>query len=1575
MSTVNVIHKFSCYLIGEDSVAASCAQTILECGYNLLGICSPSSQLRNFANQYDIPYTDSLEVLKSWSHQSRGDFLFSIVNSHILKDDVIKLPRYFAINYHNSPLPKLAGVHATSWAILDNEQHHGVTWHILTKEIDAGDILKQAIFKIDPQDTNFTLDVKCIEHALPLFRELLEELATGKYKNKIITQDLSQRSYHSLYQKPKHWGIISWTSTANEIYAIYRALDFSGYDNKLCLPKFVLDDSVFIIKNMDISPKSKATSPGTVVEISSTCMRVATATDDVVISQLADINGKDYTAAKFSRSHGVKVDDVLRSLGKNFLSELALYCEQLAKSESFWVEAFSQIKGLNFLALEQNTTNKNNTIKKLIYQDKTFRNKAKALLLENIEAANALATILFLYLYRLNNYENFSVGYEHKDSLIRKYNAVSDFFAKVVPINLNLAPDMDFHTALFAVNGSIQLADKHKTFAKDLTLRYARLAELSTSLTVVFSFLEHNESIPKNCLYFVINNEEINLYLPDNLDAVDQEIINNMSGHLQVFINDILSDKDLSVSKAALLTKQEEQLIKEWNNTTTVYPREASVPAIFEQEADKYPDNIAVKFNEIILTYRELNQKANQLAHYLTTLGVRNGSLVATYFDRGSNAILGILSILKTGAAYVPIDPTYPRPHIEYMLKDTGTVVILTQEENRNALQQHLPFDRFLLISIDDAKSNETIFTGKNTNNLALPISATDSAYIMYTSGSTGIPKGIMVNHRGIIRLVKNTNYIQFTANDNIAQAANMSFDAATFEIWGALLNGAKLVCTSHSTILDVDKFDDFLHKEKIDILLLTAALFDKHATIRPSIFKELKYLLVGGDVLNVEATQAVINCQEGAPQYLLNCYGPTENACITTTFKVSKNFDRNKPIPIGGPIANTTTYVLDKHANLLPVGIPGELHTGGDGLALGYWKQDQTTKEKFVTLLVAEKNQRLYKVGDLARWLPSGDVDFLGRIDNQVKIRGVRIELNGIESHLLNSNLVSQCAVVIKQDKNQHKIIVAYLVAKNKGDFDLATLRNFLSQNLPAFMVPNIFIVMDKLPLNPNGKVDKAVLPFDPNVHIISHKRHIAPRTELENKLFVIWKELFNLDNIGINDDFFYLGGHSLLVTEMILKVRKVLNVDFSLPTFLQTPTIVNLAKLIAKQQNKNVISEDSLASVPNFITDIELDQKIQPLAGAIPDKLQAVLLTGATGFLGAFLLDSLYRSSAAKIYCLVRGSDYDNAKQRLASALKGYKLDETIINQENIEIIVGDLAKSLLGLDPQIFDKLSEEVDYIYHCGAQVHHLYNYDVLRAANVLSTIEILKLATTRKNKHIHYISTLAAATDYTDARNFIIEDFLTADKLPSLSNVRGYTQTKLASEIILSEAHKRGIPVTIYRPTWITGHTSTGACSLENNHLFLLLKGCIQMGYAPKLNAKLNMVPVDFVSDLITQISLNTKQIKTKVFNIANSKNFKWTKLFGYLCEYGYKTKLISPQTWCHDHLAKVDKNNVIYPLITFYMTDGGINWAKEQNRSARVNIKNTKQASRILGVDNIVISSTILNHYFDFLKASGFLF
>ncbi|MEH2064602.1 MAG: non-ribosomal peptide synthetase [Nostoc sp.] len=615
-----------------------------------------------------------------------------------------------------------------------------------------------------------------------------------------------------------------------------------------------------------------------------------------------------------------------------------------------------------------------------------------------------------------------------------------------------------------------------------------------------------------------------------------------------------------------ILKESEKHLLIEWNQTQTDYPQQACIHQLFEAQVEKTPDAVALIFNNQHLTYRDLNSRANQLAQHLQTLGVGAEILVGICIERSLEMVVALLAILKAGGAYVPLDPGYPQERLAFMLSDTQVSVLLTQKE----LVAKLPTHTALVICLD---ADWNAITPNKKENLSTSVTADNLAYVMYTSGSTGTPKGVSVIHRGVVRLVKETNYAHLTAEEIILQLAPISFDASTFEIWGCLLNGGRLVIYPPHTP-SLEELGQIIQQYQVTTLWLTAGLFHLIVDEKIDALKSLRQLLAGGDVLSVPHVQkffqTVDKCQ------LINGYGPTENTTFTCCHPITAPLQPDVSIPIGRPIANTQVYILDNNLQPVSIGEAGELYIGGDGLARGYLNRPDLTAEKFIFhSFDSNLATRLYKTGDLARYLQDGKIEFLGRIDNQVKIRGFRIELGEIEREIAQHPDVREIVVLARQDEIGEKLLTAYIVPQYNSSYTHNKLRSFLQQRLPNYMVPSAFVILESLPLTANGKVDRHKLPAPSRERPQLEQAYIAPQTDLERLLAGILSELLKIDRVGIDDNFFDLGGTSISILQVAVRVQQELGIELAAVKLFQYSTIGSLANYLHSNQNSQPSSD----------------------------------------------------------------------------------------------------------------------------------------------------------------------------------------------------------------------------------------------------------------------------------------------------------------------------------------------------------------------------------------------------------------
>ena len=619
----------------------------------------------------------------------------------------------------------------------------------------------------------------------------------------------------------------------------------------------------------------------------------------------------------------------------------------------------------------------------------------------------------------------------------------------------------------------------------------------------------------------------------------------------------VAADAGARLSELELLDESERrELLVAWNGARRPYPREACVHELFEAQAERTPEAVALEYAGERVSYRELNARANRLARRLRALGVEADARVGLCVERSIEMVVALLGILKAGAAYVPLDPAQPLARLLFMVEDTQAQLILSVE----SLEGVLPACGVPVVMLDaDRREIEAAPEG----NLSPPLAADNLAYVTYTSGSTGEPKGVAVTHRGVVRLVKENDYARFAEDEVFLQLAPLAFDASTFEIWGALLNGARLVQmpAGQSSLAEIGAV---VGARGVTTLWLTAGLFHLMVDEQLEDLKSLRQLLAGGDVLSVTHARKFLD-ESGGRCALINGYGPTEGTTFTCCRRLEAGDLLGATVPIGQPIANTQVYILDRHLRPVPPGASGELYIGGDGLARGYLNRPAQTAERFVPdPLGVEPGARLYRTGDLALLRPDGNLAFLGRRDYQLKVRGFRIEPGEIETALERHPAVREAVVVADGEAAQDKRLIAYVVGEGSEAPNAERLSEFLKTRLPDYMLPSSFVCLERLPLTPNGKIDRRSLPAADDARTARVEGRVAPRTPVEELLTRVWAELLKVEAVGPHEDFFELGGHSLLATQLVSRVRRHFGVELPLGSFFEAPTVAAQAALV---------------------------------------------------------------------------------------------------------------------------------------------------------------------------------------------------------------------------------------------------------------------------------------------------------------------------------------------------------------------------------------------------------------------------
>lgn len=1169
-----------CVLIGEDNLVLECANILLILGHNILGLISPTTHAKSWANNRGIFIFNSMKEAEERLDLYDCDYLFSIVNSSIIPSSLLAKIRCFAINYHDAFLPRYAGVHAIPWAIINNEKCHGITWHVISQNIDFGDILYQKEIEIDRKDTTVSLSLKCYQEAIKSFSMVVDQLTNGSFS--LVKQDLDKRLYFSRKAKPFANGVINWFSDAESIERMCRALDFGNYPNQFSLPKLLLENNLFFTKSVQIEKTKTDASQGTVVFVSSYKFIVTTSSYDLSIKELYDKDGKILSIDDLIEKYFLNVGYKLPTLSNQLATKLVTLGEHYAQYEKFWLNKFDHVNKVRlpfFETAHHNILNvpdffqihidkQNCEILKKIYIDQSF--------------AIVLFSVITILINRLTDNAFNSVKLRNIE-IISSVFENDAFFNDYVPIILDLNPQMPF---AFVVDRFIEelgsCADKR--FSSDIFLRYG-LGKENEYFPISFNVIGNIEKwhpSSNDMLSFVIDENE-QLYMVTNqgtglkwTTAYDKKVF---CEHLNILLGSICLNSSKTLEEHTIFSDHEHnQVINSWNSTEATISKIDSIIELFEKQAEQTPNYIALSYQSKKMNYVDLNSKVNRLARYLIKSGVNSESFVIIGVERSFDMIISLLAVLKSGAVYIPIDLSNPQKRIQHIIADSQANFLITQSKSINHLGRFL--GKTILLD------KEALLINKQPDeNLNKKISSNQLAYVIYTSGSTGYPKGVMIEHGSLINYLlwcKKTYHVK--GHGKVLLHSSIAFDMAITSVYLPLITGDEIILLPDS--LDVEPLIAELKKaDTYKFLKLTPAhLHAFRASLTPAqLQSKTSILIIGGENLY---SKDIEFWREADPLVTIyNEYGPTEATVGCCVYQITQQYSEFRSIPIGVAIDNTQLYVLDSKHQPLPIGVEGELYIGGLSLARGYLNKEELTQEKFINNpFVSTLKARLYKTGDKVYYTRDGLLNYVDRTDNQIKIRGYRIELGEIESILNTHADIYQAVVVASKDSFSAYHLVAYLVA---GEFmpSSAELRQYLLERLPEYMIPIRFMFLSQMPLTANGKLDRQALP-DISLED-GETKFIPPTSDFEKELSEIWCDLFKLDKISITANFFQIGGDSIVSLQLVSKAREKniilkFNQIFQFPTIAELATVAKLGSTDQKIQIKGSVDTDRFSLSP---------------------------------------------------------------------------------------------------------------------------------------------------------------------------------------------------------------------------------------------------------------------------------------------------------------------------------------------------------------------------------------------------------
>lgn len=1269
--------------------------------------------------------------------------------------------------------------------------------------------------------------------------------------------------------------------------------------------------------------------------------------------------------------------------------------EKFLAHKGFWEKKFESVPELTTFKAKNNIfTNRANRITFFLSTEMT--NEINHFCSEyNISVYSLFFAVLAIYLYKVTSKQDLVIGTPVLNRTNYKQKNTVGMFISNIPVRTYVDHTLGFQDYLKVTSKEWKQVLRNQQYPYDLLLRAYRqkhkvnenLIDISISYqnarfnieNIDYKAKWHFNGASTESLAIHISDREdegrLSLDFDYLQDLFTENEIEQMKEHLLNLLKDAIQNPYKKLFDLQLLsTNERNQLLYDFNQTNKEYPRTKTIHQLFEEQVAKTPDYTAVVFSDQKLSYSELNEQSNRFARTLIRLGVKPDSVVAILLNRSIDMIVAMIAILKAGAAYLPVDPEYPSDRIQYIISDSGCDVLVTHSQYTKSVhvQGKILFIDTLCLDANDGTNIETQTSSSNL------------AYLIYTSGSTGNPKGVMIEHKSIVNtLFWRKTYYGFNPTDAVLQLPSYAFDSSVEDIFTPLISGAKLILVDQKNLLSTTYLGGLIQAHGITNLLTVPSFLRQLLDGLANQLSKLRCITVAGEAVSEGLIRDFFKSINSVR--LFNEYGPTENSVCTTVFEILPN---DRRVLIGHPINNNNCYIVDKHWNLLPIGFVGELCVSGVGLARGYFNKPELTDQKFIENPF-EAGTRLYPTGDLAKWLPDGNIEFIGRIDDQVKLRGFRIELSEIETCISNFPGVKENTVIINSENNGRDKLVAYLVSDKS--FSISHLKRYLSVKLPKHMIPSFFVSLDVLPLTPNGKINKKALPALELNHIVAD--YEPPHNGIERSLVNLWKEVLEVSKISINDNFFELGGDSLAIVEMLTALFEH-NWNLTAQDFYEYPTIKELAVKILGRGETRKDSERNLARNVFYLnraasqTDeqwlqYDMEEALNQIAAAAEvqpfnpngqrHNFKGVLLTGATGFLGIHVLAELLLQRNTKVYCLIRG---ENSVARLSQLLEYYfpgQFSELL--GDRIVVVNGDICQHEFGLSESTFRLLGSWIDTVIHSAALVKHFGDYREFERVNVLGTQEVVNFCNTFGQRMGHISTVSVAGNDLGDrGEDFVFteNDFYFGQNYSD--NV--YIRSKLEAENILYQSTDLGLKAAVFRVGMLMGRYSDGHFqrNISENAMYNRLKSIIELEAVPLdiLTAGLDFTPVDYCAKAIVEVLL-TDAAEGRVFHLFNHNTVAMSDFIRMLGSLGATITTLSTfefKQLVEGIASDKDRKKLLAGLVTDFDQDKTLHYSS----SIKVDSDYTQQYLNHLGFEWPSVTVEYLQKLVIHMKAVGFL-
>ncbi|MBO5479216.1 MAG: amino acid adenylation domain-containing protein [Clostridia bacterium] len=1205
----------------------------------------------------------------------------------------------------------------------------------------------------------------------------------------------------------------------------------------------------------------------------------------------------------------------------------------------------------------------------------------------NVSAFNFFMAIYAIYVGRVSNLDDFVMGTPILNRTNFKEKNTTGMFINIVPCRMNLKDNPTFHSFVANVAKDSLGMLRHQKYSYQYLLEDLRkqnpnlpgLYNIIMSYQVTKANTENGLSYETRWafngnsgddfdihMYDINDTGSVNIAYDYRVDKYTEEEVSHIHERILHMIHQVLTNEEILVNDIEIVTSKEKyELLYTFNNNTIDIPHNTTLNSMFYEIVKHNYNDIAVIHNNSKITYHELDELSNQLAHTLLENGIKAQDVVGVCLNRSIELIVSIWAILKIGAIYMPMYTKYPIDRLTYMIKNSNCSLIIT-----NSIMSEL-FD-FNINKI--ILNNFSSLTCKNSDFICIDtVKPDDLAYIIYTSGSTGKPKGVQITHNNLVNFIYafNKSYIKIDNTDNLLASTNISFDVSIFELFLSILNGAKLVLYNEEYITDIVNYTNYILNNNITMLYIPPNILnDVYAMLKDSPNVKINKLLVGVEGIKKSTLNKFY--QLNPEMRIVNGYGPTETTICATTLVYQKDFSDDNYVSIGKPLANNNIYILSKFNTLQPIGILGELYISGSGVGKGYINNTEENISHFISNSFDNDSKYMYKTGDLAKWNSDGTISFIGRKDTQIKLHGYRIELSEINNIIEQNPYISKSLTTIKEINSQ-KYIVTYFTSN--GKIENSNLDLYLKSKLPFYMIPSYYMHLDNFPLTANGKVDTKSLPLPININEQTAE-YIAPSNETEKILCSIWSNLFNKDKISITDNFFHLGGDSLTAIKFQMEALKYhININYS--DIFHYPTIKLLSE---KKVSSNPFYEDyasydytainQLISINTF-SNLEYSKIVNHFGGNI-------LLLGATGFLGAHILDAFLSNSSGIAYCLVRDKGNLDKEERLRKTLNFYfgeKYNSDLGNR--IKIVHGDITFEHFGLLDSEYESLASSVNVVINSAAFVKHYGDFKLFDSINVVGTKHIIDFCK-QFNKKLYHISTISVS-GITDSENepnnserkiFKETNFYVGQNLNN-----AYIFTKFEAEKLIFQEILNGLDACVLRIGNISNRFSDAKFQINtfDNAYINRIKAIFNLGVIPEVFLKhsLEFTPVDSCADAIVRTIFNNP--KFNVLHLFNTNLISFPDLIHIFNCLGYHLESVSNKNFAQkiDEFLQDDKlKNSISGIIPDLDSNKNLNLISNVLPDATFSTKYLKT----LGFEWPIIDSDYITKYIDYFKKIGYL-